>query len=103
MASRQGCIQTTKPGACLGELFRQKEACLLSEFRTAVVAKRPWLCTLLGPTKICYIFFKAPQRKMVWLRGQEDGDRGVGRVVSTVSFVWSLTVEGLPHCCPKPH
>lgn len=30
--TRQGCIQTKRLDACLGELFKQKGACLLSGF-----------------------------------------------------------------------
>lgn len=63
---------------CLEGLLRQKEACQPCGLETTAIANRPTLCTVLGPTQMCYIF-KAPQRKkMIWHRRQENR-AGAGR------------------------
>lgn len=65
-----------------------------------MVAKRPWLCTLLGSTKCCYIFLKHHRGKMVGRQGQEDGDGRVGEAVSTVSFCVVTDSQRTGHLCP---
>lgn len=88
MASRQGCCQRRRPDACLGELFGQKEACLLSGLPIDPGCARVWT-----PQKFA-TFFKAPQRKSDLALGPEGWTcRGEGKRYRE-SFTWSRSVKG---------
>lgn len=87
-ALRQGCSPRMRPDACLGELFRQKEACLLSGLPID-----PGCALFWTPQKFA-TFVKAPQRKSnLALRPGGGTCRGEG-MRCRESFTWSWSVKG---------